>query len=99
MEDMIRLTEEEIAEVMGLPYPLEELEHENYAVVDIYDLHPLVKAQVEKVVEWLNIECEEHDNKERVKLREQMEQFKMSKPYFPRAMCWRCWQSLLEEVK
>ncbi len=57
MEDMIRLTEEEIAEVMGLPYPLEELEHENYAVVDIYDLHPLVKAQVKKFTEMPVIDC------------------------------------------
>ena len=83
---MIRLTDEEIGEVMGLPYPLEEdLEHENYAVVDIQDLHPLAKAQLKKVVEWGDDLCLEHANKQVINV------YKRE--------CPQCWQALLEEVK
>jgi len=51
---MIRLNDEEIANEMGLPYPPEkDLEDLNYAVVDLFDLRPLARAQLKKVVEYI----------------------------------------------
>ncbi len=52
---MIRLKDEAIARVMGLPYPREEgLEGGNYAVVAIHDLYPLNKEQLRKVFELVD---------------------------------------------
>ncbi len=50
---MIRLKDEAIARVMGLPYPREE-EGGNYAVVAIHDLYPLNKEQLKKVFELVD---------------------------------------------
>jgi len=84
---MILLTDEEMGKVMGLPYPPEEdLEHENYAVVDIQDLHPLAKAQLKKVVD----EMEKHFEYVDASLRGGSRGFFFSG---------KEWQALLEEVE
>ena len=78
------LTDKEIIKHIDASTEYDYVDYDSCETLSTFDVHPLLKAQLKKVVGWGEEECAGHEGY----------QYSLQ-----RRQCSECWQSLLKEVE